>query len=366
MNCFYQDHQNNRLGPFSAGEIHKRFLDGLVGTDTSIYIEDFDTRLKCKVFLDKYASAPNFAASDFKGKRPVSGIPRRTFKLTTFLWPFNALDRLTGMDERRILAVTVVGLFPLIIYTFFNQELEIGWSFWLTAFYFSVLWGVFFYNTFPAPKIKLSTSVFCFMGTGLVSLSILLLMYRLPLLDRLLQLARSDDLLLRWIGFVLAVGFPEELCKVLMLYVLSKRNVYYPPKTMAYYGMISGLGFGIYEGLDYQMGRNRLMAESPAEYLILNLVRLTTTPLLHAVWTGIAGFFLGFAYAYRQWRKRLVLAAISIPALLHGFYNAYGGTLASLGFALLSVLILSLYLAKNQSLETFLEASSHSDEPSSE
>jgi hypothetical protein len=34
---------------------------------------------------------------------------------------------------------------------------------------------------------------------------------------------------------------------------------------------------------------------TPSPILPLNLIRLTTLPFLHAIWTGITGYFIGFA-----------------------------------------------------------------------
>jgi RsiW-degrading membrane proteinase PrsW (M82 family) len=82
---------------------------------------------------------------------------------------------------------------------------------------------------------------------------------------------------------------------------------------MLFYGLMAGLGFGIYEGINYQTSYNfrfaidaagyRDRATYAAEYYLLNLIRLTTLPFLHAIWTGMAGYFIGFAAQFPR-RKR--------------------------------------------------------------
>lgn len=280
--------------------------------------------------------------------------------LVALLWPFDELRKLSEMDNRNLLAITAIGIVPMVILTLFSGLIKEQFAFVLTGLYFSVLWSILFYNLFPAPSIRIGTSVFCFIGTALVSVSFLALLFKLPLILNLpfLQLdfsvLRSPNHLERFLGFWVWVGFPEELMKVFMLYVLSRRKDILFPSTYAYYGMVCGLGFGIYEGMDYQMGANRTLAETSGEYLFLNLLRLTTLPVLHAVWTGIAGFFLGFLFLYRQKKVLLFVIGLGIPSVLHALFNAFNHTVASLGLAIMSVLVFSLYFAKHESLNYFL------------
>jgi len=274
--------------------------------------------------------------------------------LMALLWPFDELRKLSEMDNRNLLAITAIGVVPMAILTLFSGLIREQFAFVLTGLYFSVLWSILFYNLFPAPAIRIGTSVFCFLGTALVSVSFLALIFKLPFVQLDFEMLRSPNHLERFAGFWLWVGFPEELVKVFMLYVLSKRKDILFPSTYAYYGMMCGLGFGIYEGMDYQMGANHQLAESPGEYLFLNLLRLTTLPVLHAVWTGIAGFFLGFLFLYRQKRVLLFVVALGLPSVLHALFNAFNHTVASLGLAIMSVLVFSLYFAKHETLNYFL------------
>ena len=160
-------------------------------------------------------------------------------------------------------------------------------------------------------------------------------------------------------GFWLWSALPEELLKVFMLYVISRRHDIKFPSTFAYYGMICGLGFGIYEGMNYQMTVNFDLADGMEEYLFLNLLRLTTLPVLHAVWTGIAGFFLGFVFLHGQKKYYFVLVEVSIPSVLHALFNTFNHTVASLGLAIMSVLAFSLYFAKNDSLNFYFRQQSN-------
>jgi len=164
-------------------------------------------------------------------------------------------------------------------------------------------------------------------------------------------------------AFIFAIGLPEELCKALPLFVLLRKTDLLPSQVMLFYGLMSGLGFGIYEGVDYQMGRNFRYASSGGDYYLLNLMRLTTLPFLHAMWTGIAGYFIGFAGLYPRRRRGLILIGIGLPAVLHGLYNTFNQSIIGLGFALLTVLALNVYLARSVEFEEALIEKNLSEMP---
>jgi protease PrsW len=264
------------------------------------------------------------------------------------------------LKNRKFIATAAVGLAPLFILALF-RNLET--AFWAMAIYFSVLWGLFFYHVFPTPGVRLSTSLLCFFTTGILSVSVLLMAYAFQPLSWLLQDVGSRHPLVRLAAFTLAVGLPEELCKSMTLFALLKKTDPLSPQLMVFYGLMSGLGFGIYEGVDYQMGRNFRYASGGAEYYLLNLVRLTTLPFLHAMWTGMAGYFIGFGGLYPRRQGGLMLIGIAVPTLLHGLYNTFNQSMIGLGFALLTVLALNLCLARSAEFEEALIEKNLSEMP---
>lgn len=271
------------------------------------------------------------------------------------------------------MGVAAIGLFPLLIIALFTNAGNIRGAYWAMAFYFSALWAVFFYYVFPAPGVTLRNCVICFFGTGLFSVS-LLQMFHYGL-TTILSLAMGPEastenqpalqqLLMhrfvptRWAAWILLVGVPEELCKVLALFYLARNHAPFQPQTMMYYGLMAGLGFGIYEGVAYQERANlELGGYYLGNYYILNVVRLTALPFIHAIWTAIAGYFIGFAYQFPERKRGLLVIAVTMPAFLHGTYNAVTivSVLSSLGVAMISVFALNLYLAKSRDFERVLQ-----------
>ena len=95
----------------------------------------------------------------------------RPRSLISLLWPFDELRKLSESDNRNLLVITTIGVVPMVILTLFSMLIQAQIAYLLTGLYFSVLWSILFYNLFPAPSIRVSTSLFCFIGTALVSVS---------------------------------------------------------------------------------------------------------------------------------------------------------------------------------------------------
>jgi RsiW-degrading membrane proteinase PrsW (M82 family) len=85
-----------------------------------------------------------------------------------------------------------------------------------------------------------------------------------------------------------------------------------------------------------------------------NFIRLTSLPFLHATWTGIAAYFLGWTLHFPRHRAALATVALGVPVLLHGTYNTLGLTAGGLAVAFVSVLALNLYLLKSRDFEQAL------------
>ncbi len=260
------------------------------------------------------------------------------------LFPCQEIRSLQWLSDRKLLYLAAVGLTPATLLAISSGG---SMSYWAVAFYFSTLWTLFFYYLFRTPQVKPAFCLICFFGTGLISIPLLLVFQHFPPIPFFLSLAESETLLLRALGMLLGVGIWEELCKAAVVFWVARRpGIILMPQTTVFYGMISGLGFGIYEGVDYQQNINREQGVDTAYFL--NIARLTSLPFLHAVWTGIAGYFIGFAALFAHKRYALWLYAILAPACLHAFYNTFGWSLIGLSSGFLGVILLMTYLTNSK------------------
>jgi len=308
-------------------------------------------------FAARSESFADRAGSDLRALLPHLLLPLE--ELRTFRW----------VENRTALSFAAVGLLPLVIFALFRSPAQFGNAYWAMALYFSVLWAMFFYKALGAREARFGLAALSFFGSGFVSISVLLLLYRVWPMDMLLGWTlTSRDFLVQCLGFLFGVALPEEFCKALVLFFVARRFMPQSPRAMLFYGLMAGLGFGIYEAVKYQSVHNFNFAveavrrnpeqsavfRAMAEYYLLNLIRLTTLPFLHAIWGGIAGYFIGFAEQFPPRRRGLLIVAIGMPTSLHGCYNAFSGSFFALIIALASVVALVLYFAKSVDFENLL------------
>ena len=114
----------------------------------------------------------------------------------------------------------------------------------------------------------------------------------------------------------------EELAKMVPLFIIARRaKEPILSRTLVFYGLMAGIAFGVFEGVQYQTTVNIGLDYTSAFYG--NIARLTSLPFLHAIWCGIAGYFIAFANLYPRYRHALYFLAVAVPALLHGLYDTF-------------------------------------------
>ncbi len=253
------------------------------------------------------------------------------------------------IKDRRLIYLAAIGLLPafLITFTFASQI-----TFYVIALYFSAIWGLFFYYLFATKQVKTKETIIIFFLTQVTAL-ILVNLQSFPPFSWLYGLTDSNFILFRLIGFVFGVGFTEETIKALpLIYLIYKTKEPIIPQTLVFYGLISGIGFGVLEGVIYQTGVNKELNYESAFFM--NVARLTSLPFLHATWAAIAGYFLAFANILPRYRKGLIFIAIAVPAILHGIYDVFGWNLIGLATTILSVILLVFYLKKSSDYQAKL------------
>ena len=221
------------------------------------------------------------------------------------------------LSDKRMLILAFIGLFPSVLMMFPIG----GWLlFYLIALYFSGIWAVFFYYFFKTPQVTAKTTLSVFFLTQALVFILwdLLGLVKINPMYHLIDAAFPLSL----IGYTLGVGLTEEAAKLTPLIIISRRaKEPLIPQTMVYYGLMSGIAFGVYEGVQYQTTLNAELEYSASFFM--NIARLTSLPFLHAIWCGIAGYFISFATLYPKYRISLYFLAIAIPSLLHGLYDTF-------------------------------------------
>lgn len=266
--------------------------------------------------------------------------------------PKNTFVNKQWFSDRRLLLLAVVGLFPSIL-----MLLPIGGFvlFYLIALYFSAIWGVFFYYFFKTPQVSTRTTA----GVFFLTQTLVFLIWDVLELVSLNPMYHLTNAVFPFnlFGYILGVGLTEEFAKMIPLLIICK-NAKEPlvPQTLVYYGLMSGIAFGVFEGVQYQMTVNTQLEYSQSFFM--NIARLTSLPFLHAMWCGIAGYFISFAKLYPKYRKSLYFLAITIPAILHGTYDTFCGSLLGMIIAVPvmvgGVILLMTYLKQGVNYQSKL------------
>lgn len=253
------------------------------------------------------------------------------------------------LKDRRFLLLAMVGFIPMLI-----MYLPIGGVllFYAVSLYFAVIWGLFFYAFFKTCQVRWKTAVKVFVLTQIM-VFVLWDLLGLPSINPFYAFIDAS-FPINLIGFIPGVGLTEELVKLLpLLLILRRAKEPLIPQTMVFYGLMSGIAFGVYEGVQYQLTVN---AEQTYDIsFFLNIMRLTSLPFLHACWCGIAGYFLSFAHLYPRYRYGLYTLSICVPAIIHGLYDSLSGVLGvSLIMVFIGLMLLMAYLKRGEKYQSKL------------
>jgi RsiW-degrading membrane proteinase PrsW (M82 family) len=146
----------------------------------------------------------------------------------------------------------------------------------------------------------------------------------------------NSNLFLSFVGFTCGVGLCEELCKALPLLGYYRRDAHMGWRGAAVWGLASGAGFGVAEGIMYSSRYYNGL--SPLDIYI---VRFVSCVALHAIWTAAVGITM--------WRRQetiqgdlewgdyslSILIILAVPMVLHGLYD----TLLKKDFDLLALAV---------------------------
>jgi RsiW-degrading membrane proteinase PrsW (M82 family) len=135
----------------------------------------------------------------------------------------------------------------------------------------------------------------------------------------------SNGLVLSFVGFTCGVGLCEELTKALpVLHRLRRRpdGVDVTATEAAAWGLASGVGFGVAEGIHYAATYYDGFATWP-----IYVVRFVSCVGLHATWSGAVGYTFFEERAVLRADRRpldwlvLLVRLLFVPMVLHGLYD---------------------------------------------
>jgi RsiW-degrading membrane proteinase PrsW (M82 family) len=235
-----------------------------------------------------------------------------------------------GWKQGSRLLVIAYGLLPSLFVVLFSATSDLSAPGWAYSLAIAPLWAVAFWLLIRPGHI---TKLIGWLAVAIVGgVMVLLPTATLPWEDALDKTDTLHDLL----PWIYGVGFAEEITKAIPILVAALLlrwiwKITLDVRVWMFLGTIAGLAFGVRESVLYtssylMQGNHRAGMAVP---LILTFAqRVFVDGFQHAVWAGIAAFFIGMGVNYRRRRIPLILFGITLAAVLHGL-NDWSTQLAS-------------------------------------
>jgi RsiW-degrading membrane proteinase PrsW (M82 family) len=229
------------------------------------------------------------------------------------------------------------------------------------------LWTAFFVFAFKSDRQSSRLGIASFLSTAIFGVLFVSVLQGVPPLSWLFSAVTPDrSFVVRLLGFTLGVGLLEEVGKGLILLLLARQlGGLRCEADGVFYGLMSGLGFGVYEAMQYTE------AVSPKETMsltfhsqsltvglyaafIAQVVRIVSLPLLHAIWTAIVGYFIGLSFRVKRKSAAVIGVGLLIATVLHGLYDAFVSERLGLAAFLVATLTLLLFLSYRRNADRLL------------
>ena len=187
----------------------------------------------------------------------------------------------------------------------------------------SIIWLAFFLREDRQPEPK-KTILKVFVIGMFSTIPVIILSLIIALILRGLGVPTP---IISFVGIVFVAAVVEEIAK----YLVVKRSVFDSsdldePSDLMIYAITAALGFATIENIVFLFpGREALFGLTP-EFFVQGLIagsiiRFFSGTFLHALASGIMGYFLALSIMRIEYRKALVWTGLAIAILLHGLYN---------------------------------------------
>ncbi|HET7247358.1 MAG TPA: FHA domain-containing protein [Streptosporangiaceae bacterium] len=231
-----------------------------------------------------------------------------------------------GWRQGLRLLVIAYALLPLVFLALFASSGNLTTPGWAYSLYIAPLWGVAFWLLIrpPEPHGKQELLI----GLGIV----IWVMIWMSLITINVNSALNPKSPLG----ALLVGFNEEITKALPILVaalglLKLRSVKLDVRMWMFLGTIAGLTFGVREASQYTTIAIEHIAAAAVHHSANAAVigalsfayRVFVDGFQHAIWAGVAAFFIGIGVNYPRRRVPLILFGVTIAALLHALNDWY-------------------------------------------
>ena len=218
---------------------------------------------------------------------------------------------------------------------------------WLFALASAVIFGCIILSCFAPGSAEPLHLLLVGLFTGTMGVMLLLMAHAITIVGAFVQFCMLEaddpntDFFVVFFGFTFGVGLVEELCKFLPLIWYYRRFRTITWRTACLWGLASGTGFGISEGIMYSV-----TFYNGIEPFMDYVVRFVSCVASHAVWTAAAGVAM-----YRNqdlfqelWGRPVADEMYRGPEQEHKTDEATQNWNILLGMALIRVLVVVMFL----------------------
>lgn len=300
------------------------------------------------LFFDTYALAANLRKAGLTG-----------------IFPFRAWFRDRPFTLVWVQLLVFMFSFPLLLGQYYvTRNAPLVEAAGALSLYFAIIGAAIMHRCIRPEPVGLLTVFSVWIFTGLFGVAAVILISLLggvlPFMRDAMAAIESANFFGRLFGFTLGVGLIEEMVKAIpALWIAGRSSKSMSPNTGAFIGCVSGLAFGSTEAVTYSVsyaiGHSVSAIPSYGDYILVQILRFVSLPLLHGIWSGIAAYFIFLGKRSAGSRGLMIILGLVLVSALHGAYD----TLISdpyLGWAGAAVAIISLlmfvgYIRSDASLE---------------
>ena len=334
---FYIKRNTKEYGPFNADKVKAACNSGNIILRDLIRHENTQKYITIAEFL----KLNNIQIQQTEER--LSDVFLNIFKLQpVFINPFKYLN--SSVKENAIIYILLsIVLIPML--ALYTAEIPIL-SYSIYGVYFASIWAIILYKIIATKQTDLRIILIISIATVVVSGILITLFHQLSIWLVFKNLIDSNNLIFKFFAMLFGVAIIEEALKQVFVYVVLIRDKkVILPRTAILYGMIAGLSFGIFEGIEYQMTLNKTFTMDVNYFT--NIIRLTSLPFFHAIWAGIGAYFISLSFIELKYKYSFRIMGLFIPALLHALYNTFGLNFFGVAIVILSTILLTVYLTKS-------------------
>ena len=233
--------------------------------------------------------------------------------------------------------------FPVVLRQVYHGSLTLERTAWAFGLYFSLIWGIILRQTMRATAVTVKE----ILATATATVVLVTIYMQVAALVGFSQFqdhwTSSADLVTSLIANILLIGVVEEFLKAApLIFAFLKRGIPTTPRAAAFLGGVSGLAFGVAEAVQYSFmysQGNQAGRLNYGSYLAVQLLRFISSPLEHALWASVTGYFVGLAATFPNRSRALVVLAIGGMATVHGLFDQFSDTWLSLVICLFSLIL---------------------------